>query len=60
MHTVSRYEGHTPQATLQCTFPISGQEAVAKKYGWDDVFAGKPVGASWQVGWWAWVFCFDI
>ena len=25
------------------------QEAVAKKYGWDDVFAGRPVGAAWTI-----------
>lgn len=30
-------------------FPIFAQEQVAKKYGWDDVFAGKPVGAPWPI-----------
>jgi len=27
---------------------LSAQEQVAKKYGWDDVYAGKPVGAPWS------------
>lgn len=29
-----------------CTMTHS-QEAVARKYGWDDVYAGKPIGETW-------------
>lgn len=40
------------KAHSQGTIPTCAQETVAKKYGWDDVFAGKPVGVSWPEGGW--------